>query len=62
MIGTQAKNQRNNKLIKMRLDGYLWNDVAAHFDLSVARSKEIFYREAKKLGISTKISSVKKNK
>jgi hypothetical protein len=60
VIGTQAKITRNEKLVKMRLDGNIWNDVAAAFGLSVARAKEIFYREAKKNNINIKVK--RKNK
>ena len=51
MIGTQAKTTRNNRLVKMRQSGKPWKDVAAFFNLSVARSKEIYSREKNKQAV-----------
>ena len=61
MIGSQAKTTRNERLVSMRLKGIMWQEVADSFDLSVARAKEIFYREAKKRGLSIKVK-IKRNK
>jgi hypothetical protein len=48
MVGTQAKKERNEDLVKTRDSGMKWDDVATKFDLSVARAKEIYYRETRK--------------
>lgn len=59
MIGTQAKTNRNEKLLKMRLEGKYWPEVAGAFNLSVARAKELFYREARKRNIDIKVKRKK---
>jgi hypothetical protein len=54
MVGTKAKTERNSKLVKYRdnpggKNKVLWNDVALKFKLSVARAKEIYSREKRKV-------------
>ena len=45
-----TKEKRNEKLVRLKDEGLTFKLLSAHFDISEARAKEIYYRELKKLG------------
>ncbi len=47
---TPTKEKRNEKLVRLKDEGLTFKLLSAHFDISEARAKEIYYRELKMMG------------
>jgi len=46
--GTPTKKTRNEKLIKLKKQGMTFRALSVFFRISVARTKQIYYRAVKK--------------